>query len=101
MKTKTVINSLKILSDNWERFKLNHPAYDTPHVNRQIQLVLNCSDPQFGFKQYMCLDCGSESKVVANSCKSKFCLRCGRVDGENLGSLRAHLLVVPDLGRGV
>ena len=40
----------------------------------------------------MCMHCGKDSKVVAHSCKSKFCLRCGRVDGENFAqSIAARL----------
>ncbi len=73
----------EIIADNWERFKTEYPSFDNHHVNKQVDKTLKCADPQYGFKQYMCLSCGQESKVVAHSCKSKFCLRCGRVDGEN------------------
>ena len=52
-----------IFTENWERFKSAYPAYDNQHVNRQIKLVLNCSDPQYGFKQYMCTSCGKENKI--------------------------------------
>lgn len=73
----------EILADSWERFKSKYPSFNNRHVNKQVELTLRCADPQYGFKQYMCLSCGHESKLVAHSCKSKFCLRCGRVDGEN------------------
>ncbi len=74
---------LKIFSKGWERFKSAVPSYDKPHYNKQVEAVLRCGDPVFGFSQYLCLNCGKDSRIVAHSCKSKFCLRCGRVDGEN------------------
>ena len=74
---------LKIFSDGWEKFKSAVPSYDRPHYNKQVEAVLRCADPVFGSSQYFCLNCGKDSRIVAHSCKSKFCLRCGRVDGEN------------------
>lgn len=74
---------LQIFADQWDSFKQKYPKFDTRHYNKQVGAVLKCADPQFGFRQYMCLQCGKDSKTVAYSCKSKFCLRCGRVDGEN------------------
>ncbi|MFK7827041.1 MAG: transposase zinc-binding domain-containing protein [Oligoflexales bacterium] len=47
-----------------------------------VSAVFNCADPRFGFKQYACTTCGKDWTVVAFSCKSRFCLRCGRVNGE-------------------
>ncbi|NRA63250.1 MAG: transposase zinc-binding domain-containing protein [Pseudobacteriovorax sp.] len=83
---------LKIFSDGWERFKSAVPSYDKPHYNKQVEAVLRCGDPVFGFSQYLCLNCGKDSRIVAHSCKSKFCLRCGRVDGENFAqSIAAKL----------
>lgn len=73
---------LQIISDHWEEFKKRYPSYDDEYYDSVVKSVLKCSDPQFGFRQYMCLSCGLESKIVAFSCKSKFCLRCGRVNGE-------------------
>lgn len=78
-----VNNFLKIFSEGWENFKRSFPSYDNAHCNKQVSAILKCGNPEFGFSQYMCLSCGKSSKVVAHSCKSKFCLRCGRVDGEN------------------
>lgn len=74
---------LKIFSDSWGKFKSAVPSYDRPHCNKQVEAVLRCGDPVFGCSQFLCLNCGKGSRVVAHSCKSKFCLRCGRVDGEN------------------
>lgn len=87
-----VNNFLKIFSEGWDNFKKLFPSYDNAHCNKQISAILRCGDPEFGFSQYMCLNCGETSKVVAHSCKSKFCLRCGRVDGENFAESIANKL---------
>jgi hypothetical protein len=77
---------LQIVSNHWESFKELNPSYDNSYYDGVVKSVLTCSDPRFGFRQYMCLSCGDESKVVAFSCKSKFCLRCGRVNGEKFSN---------------
>lgn len=77
---------LKIVSNHWAEFKQQNPSYQDRYYDKVVQSVLKCSDPNFGFRQYMCLSCGNESKVVAFSCKSKFCLRCGRVNGEKFSN---------------
>jgi diadenosine tetraphosphate (Ap4A) HIT family hydrolase len=38
--------------------------------------MLSCGDPSNGYAEFMCPDC-HEKKVVAFTCKSSFCLRCG------------------------
>jgi hypothetical protein len=83
---------LYVFARFWGIFKLKTPSFDTGHVNKQIESILRCGDPKFGFSQYMCLHCGQDSKVVAHSCKSKFCLRCGRVGSENFAESIANKL---------
>ena len=73
----------KILSDNWECFKGKFPSYADTYYDEVITKVLGCADPTFGFAQYMCSSCGDHDKIVAFSCKTKFCLRCARVFSEN------------------
>jgi hypothetical protein len=41
--------------------------------------MLGCGDPENGFATYICSKCGKEEKKVAFSCKSCFCLSCGKV----------------------
>lgn len=82
--------------DNWGEFKRLYPSFDTAYYNKVVNSVLKCSDPSYGFRQYMCLSCGEDSKVVAFSCKSKFCLRCGRVNGEKF-SLSIKERLHPDV----
>jgi len=42
--------------------------------------MLNCGNPEeMGYIGYLCMGCGQGSRVVAMSCKSTLCLRCGKV----------------------
>ena len=78
---------LRMFSDFWETFKSAYPTYDNNFYNSSIEAIFRCSDPEFGFKQFMCLSCGKDSKIISFSCKSKFCLRCGRVSGEKFSHI--------------
>ena len=87
---------LRIISDNWRAFKGAYPSYDNSYYNDVISSVLKCGRPEFGFRQYLCLNCGKDDRIVAFSCKNKFCLRCGRVKGEKF-SHRIKDMLHPDV----
>lgn len=72
-----------MFSDGPERATSAVPFYDKHHYNKQVEVALQCGDPAFGFSQYLCLNFGKDSRIAAHLCKSKCCLRCERVDGEN------------------
>lgn len=69
----------QIFRDHWDPFKVVYPRFDTPHFNATVQKMLDCGDPeQMGFVQYRCLSCG-ETRRIAFTCKSCFCLSCAKV----------------------
>ena len=69
----------QIFEDHWDDFKAIYPRYNTPDYNTIVQKMLECGDPQkMGFIQYRCLSCG-ETRRVAFTCKSNFCLSCAKV----------------------
>ena len=69
----------QIFRDHWEPFKVAYPRFDTPHYNATVQKMLDCGDPEkMGFVQYRCLSCG-ETRRIAFTCKSSFCLSCAKV----------------------
>ena len=41
--------------------------------------MLGCGDVAYGYSSYMCFHCGWDEKKIAFSCKSGFCLSCGKV----------------------
>ena len=69
--------------------------------------MIGCGDPQYGYVEYGCMNCGNGKHRVAFTCKSFLCLRCGRVRSENFvnevmsklhsGVIYRHLiLTIPD-----
>ena len=69
----------QIFRDHGEDFQAVHPLYATAYHNQVVHEMLDCSDPdQMGFAQFRCLGCG-ETRRVALTCKSCFCLPCGKV----------------------
>jgi len=69
----------QIFYDHWDAFKKLHPRFDNPDYNETIQKMLDCGDPdKMGFVQYRCCNCG-ETRRIAFTCKSCFCLSCAKV----------------------
>lgn len=67
----------QIFEDHWEEFKKHHPMYNNPDIEKEVKKMLGCGDPENGYAKYICPKC-LETKVVPFSCKSSFCLTCGR-----------------------
>ncbi len=84
--TKKTNLLLEIFKKSWSSFKQKHPGYATKYYDSIIKKVLACGDPGFGYVEFQCLDCGIGRHVVGFSCKTKFCLRCGRVFAEGFVS---------------
>lgn len=83
MKTKTKNLFTEILKDFWGEFTQKHTGYATDYYDSIIEKTINCGDPKFGYVEYGCMCCGNSRHRVAFTCKTKFCLRCGRVSSEN------------------
>jgi hypothetical protein len=69
----------QIFREHWGQFKQAYPRYDGPEYDQVVQKMLDCGDPEkMGFVQYRCCSCG-ESRRIAFTCKSCFCLSCAKV----------------------
>lgn len=69
----------QIFRDHWDAFKAAYPLYNTPYHDEVVQKMLDCGNPEkMGFAQYRCTFCG-ETRRIAFSCKSSFCLSCAKV----------------------
>ncbi len=73
-----------ILNDNnnWQTFKDTRLSKVVPvdmqnDVIEQVEKALGCGNPENGYTLYKCLECG-HSHMVAFTCKSRFCTRCGK-----------------------
>jgi hypothetical protein len=74
---------VEILKDFWWKFKQKHSGYATKYYDSIIEQTIFCGDPSFGYVEYGCMHCGQSKHRVGFTCKTKFCLRCGRVASEN------------------
>ncbi|MBF0299720.1 MAG: transposase zinc-binding domain-containing protein [Oligoflexia bacterium] len=69
---------IQILKYGWDKFKSKYPSYATEYYSSVVEKVIQCRDPQFGYVEYRCMNCGSGFHKVGFSCKNKFCIHCSR-----------------------
>jgi hypothetical protein len=43
----------------------------------EVEKMLHCRDPEYGFLTYKCPKCG-DTKIISLACKSRICTRCGK-----------------------
>lgn len=72
----------KIISENWEDFRRKYPQFAKPQYEEAVQKMLNCGEKENGYACYACSSCGN-MVTVCFSCKSNFCLSCGKVYTDN------------------
>ena len=69
----------KIFMRHWYDFKQMRPIYDSEQYNTPVTKMLNCRTESGGYSEYICMNCGNDSRRVYFSCKSSFCLSCSKV----------------------
>lgn len=72
---------IQIFRDHWEQFKVFNPRLVDENIENNVQKMMGCGLFSSGYAEYRC-SCG-HIKRVAFSCKSRFCLRCGKVYIDN------------------
>lgn len=73
----------QIFREHWDAFKAQHSRFDTPYYNNVVNKMLDCGDPEkMGYTQYRCIGCG-ETRRIAFTCKSSFCLSCSKLYTDN------------------
>lgn len=72
---------IQIFRDHWEQFKVFNPQLVDENVENNVEKMMGCGLFSSGYAEYRC-SCG-HVKRVAFSCKSRFCLRCGKVYIDN------------------
>lgn len=82
----------QIFIDYWEIFKKKCNRYNSVYYENVITKMLNCGELFFGYSLYVCGYCGMTEKKVAFSCKSSFCLSCGKVYTDNWSSHLSEIL---------
>ena len=67
----------QIFQDNWDNFFLDNTDISIrPVVFEEVNKIINCGNPDFGYALYVCDHCGKFLKVPFR-CKSRFCNTCG------------------------
>jgi len=70
-----------IIADHWESVKPIVDRYLPEEVRNgvviSVEKMLRCRTEESGFARFRCLDCGL-ARIVAFSCKSRFCPECGK-----------------------
>lgn len=71
---------IQIFRDHWSQFKRFHPDLIDDNIEANVQKMMGCGLKENGYIEYWCLTPGCHHKrIIPFSCKSRFCLRCGRV----------------------
>lgn len=71
---------IQIFRDHWSQFKRFHPNLVDDNIETNVQKMMGCGLKENGYIEYWCLTPGCHHKrIIPFSCKSRFCLRCGRV----------------------
>jgi hypothetical protein len=67
----------QIFQDNWDNFVLDNTDITIrPVVFEEVNKIINCGNPDYGYALYVCNHCGKFLKVPFR-CKSRFCNTCG------------------------
>jgi len=74
-KTKLTVATIFLIDDNWKVFKEYRNIIGKPLRQEEIDEVekmLRCKDPRYGFATYICLTCGRQ-KIIGFSCNGRLC----------------------------
>ena len=67
----------QIFIDNWDNFLIDcSDIFIRPVVFDEVNKIINCGNPDFGYALYVCEHCNKFLKVPFR-CKSRFCNTCG------------------------
>ena len=93
-KRADVFTIQQIFSDNWISF-CNDPfcaPFASDNAKEQVNKMLKCQDPSFGFAFYECPDC-KKLFAVPFSCKSRICNSCAITYQKKLANEVNHKLI--------
>lgn len=71
---------------HWQSFKQKYPCFDKARYNEAVEKMLSCGTESNGYTEYRCLECGLDVRRVAFTCKSSFCLSCGKIYSDSVVS---------------
>jgi len=89
---KDKVKFKQIFLDHWEDFKQKNPSYNDERYEESVQKMLGCGDEGNGYTEYQCTYCGLDTRRIAFTCKSGFCLSCGKVYSDGVVSQVSKVL---------
>jgi hypothetical protein len=87
---------IRIFKENWDRYQKLCQCRKVEHDN--VQRLLKCGDPENGFIQLRCLNCG-EKKIIPFSCKSRLCPSCSHIHLEKR-IIKIKSIMIKGVGHG-
>jgi hypothetical protein len=60
---KITIKSIFLVNDNWEQFRAEDPNLPF-YVVDEVEKMLNCRDPEYGFLSYKCPKCVDTKTIL-------------------------------------
>jgi hypothetical protein len=82
----------RIFKENWQAFIKRFASRVRTVVKEDVQRMIDCGDIKKGYKLYSCTSCDEEKKV-AFTCKSRFCISCGKVYVDNRAENMTNCLI--------
>lgn len=82
----------KIFLEHWDDFKNKHAGYNEEHYDQIVGKMLGCGDAQNGYTEHRCMSCGEDVRRIPFTCKSNFCLSCGKVYSDSVVSQVSKML---------
>lgn len=76
MPSKIQIKGIFQIKENWDGYKAVKPGVPQYAID-EVEKMLHCRDPAYGFLTYKCPECGA-TKAVPLACKSRICPSCGK-----------------------
>jgi Transposase zinc-binding domain/Putative transposase len=92
----------QIFRDHWEpwcyyRMEREVPADQRAYLQKTVQRLMFCRDPDGGYARYLCPGCNFEHRIPF-SCKTRFSPSCGKVKVDNwVNDITKDMLEVPHL----
>jgi hypothetical protein len=60
----------------WDSRQKEIPADQRTYVQKMVEKMMGCRNPQCGYARYACPKCYKE-RILPFSCKTRFCPSCG------------------------
>lgn len=86
------IREILLHNQNWWLFYITYAHLIRADILTNIVKILSCGTQFMGYHSYQCFSCNT-TKIVYHTCKSRFCVSCGKKATE--AWIKKHLQLLP------